>query len=245
MARLSRFVFGLAAYLFFFAAFLYLIGFVSNVYVPRSIDVGPASPTGLAVLINIGLIALFGLQHSIMARPGFKAALTRLWPESIERSLYVAMTAVVLCLLYWFWRPMPELVWSIDASAMRYALFALSGIGWVIVLISTFLINHFELFGLHQIWVDLNKRPLPETKFRQPLFYKLVRHPIYTGMLIAFWSAPDMSQGHLLFSLGMTIYILIGVRYEERDLHDTLGEEYATYTTRVGKLVPGIGKARN
>ena len=242
MGRLLRFSFGLFAYVFFFSSFLYLIGFVANVLVPRGIDSGAATSAALAVTINLALILLFGLQHSIMARPGFKAALTRLWPAAIERSLYVALTSVALCLLYVFWRPLPGAVWSVDSESLRLLLHIVSALGWAIVLISTFLINHFELFGLRQIWADMRGAEIPEASFRNPLFYKLVRHPIYTGFLLAFWATPDMSQGRLLFALGMTVYILIGIRYEEKDLIESLGAEYSEYRQRVGMLVPGIGK---
>jgi len=244
MGRLLRFSFGLFAYVFFFSSFLYLIGFVANVLVPRGIDSGPATSAALAVTINLALILLFGLQHSIMARPGFKAALTRLWPAAIERSLYVALTSVALCLLYVFWRPLPGAVWSVDSESLRLLLHIVSALGWAIVLISTFLINHFELFGLRQIWADMRGAEIPEVSFRNPLFYKLVRHPIYTGFLLAFWATPDMSQGRLLFALGMTVYILIGIRYEEKDLIESLGADYSEYRQRVGMLVPGVGKKR-
>jgi len=245
MGRLLRFSFGLFAYVFFFSSFLYLIGFVANVLVPRGIDSGPAtaaSSAGLAVTINLALILLFGLQHSVMARPGFKAVLTRLWPATIERSLYVALTSVALCLLYVFWRPLPAAVWSVDSESLGILLHVVSALGWAMVLISTFLINHFELFGLRQIWADMRGAEIPEANFRNPLFYKLVRHPIYTGFLLAFWATPDMSQGRLLFAMGMTVYILIGIRYEEKDLIESLGAEYSEYRQRVGMLVPGIGK---
>lgn len=243
MGRFLRFAFGVFSYFFFFASFLYLIGFVHNVYVPRSIDVGPEAPVVVAVLFNLCLIGLFGLQHSVMARPAFKTALTRFWPEAIERSLYVFMSALVLCLLYWFWRPLPEMIWSVEMEALRMLLWGIAGLGWATVLISTFLLNHFELFGLHQIWSDLRMKTMPSSIFREPFFYKFVRHPIYTGFLLAFWATPDMSQGHLLFSIGMTIYILIGIRYEERDLKANLGEVYIEYTRRVGMVIPGIGRS--
>ena len=245
MGRLLRFSFGLFAYFFFFGAFLYMIGFVANVFVPRSIDVGPGTPSAmLAATIDIALILLFAVQHSVMARPGFKAALTRTWPAAIERSLYVALSALALCALYWFWRPLPTLVWSVDAAALRTLLYVLGALGWAIVLVSTFLLNHFELFGLRQIWADMRRISIPEVRFRQPFFYKLVRHPIYTGFLLAFWATPDMSQGHLLFAVGMTVYILVGIRYEEQDLLKGLGAEYGEYRKRVGMLVPGLGKQK-
>ena len=242
MARLLRFSFGVVAYFFFFVTFVYLVGFVTNQYVPRSIDIGPIVGTWQAVLTNLGLIALFGIQHSVMARPGFKATLTRFWPQAIERSLYVMLTGVVLCLIYWFWRPIPELLWSLEGDWGRTLIWVIAASGWGIVFISTFLISHFELFGLHQIWSDLRSRSLPVLAFRQPLFYKLVRHPIYTGFLLAFWATPDMTYGHLLFATGMTFYIIIGIRYEERDLKTTLGDVYVDYSRQVGMVIPGVGK---
>lgn len=245
MGRLLRFSFGLLAYLFFFAVFVYLIGFVGNLYVPRSVDIGPNTPAVLAITMDLALLALFGIQHSVMARPSFKAALTRYWPAAIERSLYVFATSLVLVLLYWFWRPLPALVWSLESTGLRQIAWGLFCAGWGIVFISTWLINHFELFGLRQIWADLRAQQLPGTTFRQPLFYKLVRHPIYTGFLLAFWATPDMTQGHLLFALGMTVYIFIGIHFEERDLITSLGNVYSTYRTRVGMLVPGLGKTKN
>ena len=242
MVRPLRFLFGVIAYFFFFATFVYLMGFVNNQIVPRSIDVGPIAETWQAVLINLGLIGLFAIQHSTMARPAFKAVLTRFWPQAIERSLYVMLTGVVLCLLYWFWRPIPDVLWSVEADSIRIMIWLFAASGWGIVFISTFLISHFELFGLHQIWSDLRSRSLPALTFRQPLFYKLVRHPIYTGFLLAFWATPDMTYGHLLFAAGMTVYIVIGIRYEERDLKKDLGEVYEDYSRQVGMVIPGVGK---
>lgn len=241
--KVLRFLFGVGAYLFFFATFLYLIGFVSNFMVPRSIDVGPDAPLFQAVIVNLVLISLFGLQHSVMARPAFKTALTRIWPDSIERSLYVAMSALALYIMFSFWLPITESIWYVGDSTLRAVIWGVSGFGWAMVLIATFLLNHFELFGLRQIWSDFVDREMPQAAFRQPFFYKLVRHPIYTGFLIAFWATPDMTAGHLLFSVGMTGYILIGIRYEEADLKTDLGEDYVEYTRRVGKIVPGIGKS--
>ena len=243
--RVVQLLFAVVAYLFFFASFLYLIGFVHNFMVPRSIDVGVAVPTLAAFVVNAALILLFGLQHSIMARPGFKTVLTRYWPEPIERSLYVLMTALVLCIFFILWQPLPATVWSVEVTWLRGLLFAIAGLGWLIVLISTFLLNHFELFGLHQVWANFRDRAMPVMSFREPFFYRLVRHPIYTGFLLAFWSTPDMSQGHLFFSTGMTLYILIGVYYEERDLKKHLGEVYVAYTRRVGMLIPGVGRNRS
>ena len=244
MARAIRFLFGVAAYLFFFATFLYLIGFVTNMAVPRSVDIGDVSSPLNAVVINLLLFILFSVQHSVMARPGFKRALVRFWPEGIERSLYVAATGIVLVVFFWQWRPIPEPLWSVADSTARAAILTLSGAGWLIVLVSTFLLNHFELFGLRQIWLDWNGREMPESQFRQPLFYRLVRHPIYTGFLIAFWVTPEMTVGHLLFATGMTAYILIGIRYEERDLKENLGNAYTVYSQNVGMIIPGLGKSK-
>ena len=241
--KILRFSFGVFAYLFFFATFLYLVGFVSNAFVPRSIDVGPNSSWPGALVVNLLLISLFGVQHSVMARPWFKSRLTRFWPQSVERSLYVAMSALALYVLFLFWQPMPAVLWSVASPEVRTLLWTFAGLGWLIVLIATFLLNHFELFGLRQIWHDLVDKELPEASFRQPFFYKLVRHPIYTGFLIAFWVTPDMTVGHLLFNVGFTVYIWIGVHYEEVDLRADLGQDYIEYSKKVGKILPGIGKS--
>ena len=242
MGKASRVLFGLLAYVFFFAMFLYLIAFVSNQVVPRSISIGPSSAPLKALLIDLFLVSLFAIQHSIMARPWFKAALEKYWPPAIERSLYVVMSSLALYLLFVFWHPIPTTVWQIENNTLRALVWGTAGIGWISVLISTFLIDHFELFGLRQIWSDWKDEPMPNQTFRQPLFYKLVRHPIYTGFLIAFWASPDMTAGHLVFSTAMTVYIFIGIRYEEKDLRSSLGDVYTDYSQRVGKVIPGIGK---
>ncbi len=254
--RTLRMGFALIAYLLFFAAFLYLFAFTGNLFdeVARltgaqdlanlpSIDYGPAASPAGAILVNIGLIALFGIQHSVMARSGFKSWLTQFWPAAIERSLYVLATVVVLVLLFTYWRPITPLVWSAEAPWLRTLLWALFFAGWAMVFVTTWLLNHFELFGLHQAWSDFRRTPVPEPRFRTPLFYRFIRHPLYLGFLLAFWAIPDMSQGHLLFAGGFTIYILIAIRYEERDLVAHLGQQYADYRKRVGMLIPGIGKA--
>ena len=242
MGKASRVLFGLLAYVFFFAMFLYLIAFVSNQVVPRSISIGPSSAPLKALLIDLFLVSLFAIQHSIMARPWFKAALKKYWPPAIERSLYVVMSSLALYLLFVFWHPIPTTVWQIENTTLRALVWGTAGLGWISVLISTFLIDHFELFGLRQIWSDWKDEPMPNQAFRQPLFYKLVRHPIYTGFLIAFWASPDMTAGHLVFSTAMTVYIFIGIRYEEKDLRSSLGDVYTDYSQRVGKVIPGIGK---
>ena len=235
--------YGVISYMIFFVTFLYAIGFLGGFLVPTSLDGLADANTWQALAIDLGLLSLFAVQHSVMARPGFKAALTRYWPAQIERSLYVAMSALALYVLYRFWLPMPTMVWTIELEVARMIVWVIAGLGWTIVLFATFLLNHFELFGLRQIWHDLTSQEMPSSSFRTPLFYKLVRHPIYTGFLIAFWATPDLSVGHLLFNLGMTAYILIGVRYEERDLKADLGQAYIDYTKQVGKVIPGVGKS--
>lgn len=245
MARAARLLFSVASYFLFFLVFLYLVGFVGDLLVPKSID-GPASGAGagLAIAVNLLLIALFGVQHSVMARPGFKTTLNRAWHPAVERSLYVLITSLVLIILMAFWQPLPALVWSADASWLRTVLWILFGAGWAMVFVTTWLLNHFELFGLQQAWLDFTGKPQPPATFRTPLFYRWIRHPLYTGFLLAFWAIPTMSWGHLLFAAGMTAYILIAIRYEERDLIAYLGEDYVAYRRRVGMLVPGLGKAR-
>ncbi|MEO5494584.1 MAG: methanethiol S-methyltransferase [Sphingomonas sp.] len=238
-------VIGAAIYLIFFATFLYLIAFVGNIaVVPRLIDSGPAAPVGVALAIDVALIALFGVQHSVMARRGFKAAWTRIVPPVLERSGYVLAASLVLIVLFAFWRPIPQALWVVTNPVGVYVLWALFGLGWAIVLLSTFLINHFELFGLKQVWLNLTGRPEGQMKFRTPFFYRFVRHPLYSGFILAFWATPVMTVGHLVLALGMTVYILIAISYEERDLVETFGDEYRTYRRATGKLFPGIGRSK-
>lgn len=232
-----------AIYLLFLATFLYLIGFVAGLpQLPTSVDHGAASPPLVAAAIDIVLIALFGLQHSVMARPGFKKSWTMIVPKPIERSVYVLAASLVLILLYAVWRPIAGTVWNVDAPAARIALWALFAAGWGIVLLSTFLINHFELFGLSQAVRNLRNREAAPPQLRMPFFYKLVRHPLYSGFFIAFWATPTMSYGHLLLAAGMSVYILIAIQHEERDLVDTFGSDYVAYRQRVGKLTPKFGR---
>lgn len=244
MSRLFIFAFGVAAYVVFFLTFLYLVAFVGNLGVPVSVDTGPEANMAMAAVINVGLIALFGVQHSVMARPGFKKVWTQIVPHAAERSVYVLLASVMLIIMFYFWRPMPDVVWSVEATGARTALWALFGVGWGIVLLSTFLINHFELFGLRQVWANLIQKPIPAQQFRQPMLYKAVRHPLYLGFVIAFWATPDMSVGHLLLAAVFTAHILIAIQLEERDLLDQLGDAYAEYRRRVGMLIPGFGKVR-
>jgi methanethiol S-methyltransferase len=239
-----RMLFAVAAYFGFFAAFVYLVGFVGNLIVPRSIDIGPEAPLAFAVVTDLALVALFGLQHSVMARPVFKRALARFVHPAIERSVYVLATVAVLVILYALWVPIPALVWSTDNQALTAVLWGLFALGWGVVFVSTWLLNHFELFGLQQAWLDMRGRTAAEPQFREPLFYRYVRHPLYLGFLLAFWATPTMTVGHALFAAGMTVYILIAIRYEERDLTAMLGEAYTGYRARVGMLIPGVGKVR-
>lgn len=238
MGRWAALLYGGLAYLAFLAASLYLIGFLGNLYVPKSIDFGGALVApGLALVINLALLALFALQHSVMARPGFKRVWTRLIPEPIERSTFVLATSLCLALLFWQWRPMPRVLWSVSGAA-ALVLSALFWLGWLIQLASTFMVSHFDLFGLRQVSAFLRGRPYPAIAFVTPLFYRLVRHPLYVGFLLAFWAAPVMSVGRLVFALTTTIYILIAVRVEERDLVDAFGETYRRYQRTTPMLVP-------
>lgn len=244
MIRLAILLYSVAAYAVFFGVFLYLIAFVANILVPRSIDLGPAASPLAAALGNLALIALFGLQHSVMARPAFKRWVTRAVPPALERSTFVLATSLVLLLLFWLWRPLPATVWRAQGG-LATALLAVSALGWGIVLLSTFLINHFDLFGLRQAWLHFVRRPLTPLPFRTTLLYRLVRHPIMLGFLIAFWFTPHMTVGHLLFAAAMTAYILIGVRHEERDLVQALGPDYVAYRRNTPAFVPGLPGARD
>jgi methanethiol S-methyltransferase len=238
IARITAFLYGLAAYLVFFGIFLYAIGFVSGLVVPKTIDTGTVVPITQALIVNILLMSLFALQHSVMARRQFKEWWTQYVPKSVERSTYVLLASLALVLLVWQWRPIPTVLWKIDDPQIAMAISGLSLVGWLIVLTSTFLINHFELFGLHQIANNLVGRPMPVPRFRTPLYYKFVRHPIYLGFIIAFWATPTMTIGHLLFAAVTTAYIVVGAVLEERDLVDVFGDDYRRYKDRVSMLVP-------
>ena len=256
MKRLAILLFGVAVYAVFFATFLYLIAFVGNLQatplvlglpglaalLPVSIDQGgAAAPVGVAVAIDLALILAFGLQHSVMARTGFQAWLHRKLPPSAERSVYVLLASLVLVLMFWQWRPIPTLLWSATSSvgvALGWTVFAT---GFGLVLLSTFLIDHFDLFGLKQVWRQFVDKPAATHQFVTPFVYKLVRHPLYLGFILAFWGGPTMSVGHLLFAAAMTAYILVAIQLEERDLVRQLGARYAVYREQVPMLVPGIG----
>ncbi|MFZ5668247.1 MAG: methanethiol S-methyltransferase [Pseudomonadota bacterium] len=236
--RILAAVYGLVCYGIFLAAFLYAVGFVGNLVVPRSIDHAIAAPLGEALAWDILLLGVFAVQHSVMARPAFKRLWTRVTPVAVERSTYVLFSSLALILLYWQWREIPAPVWTATAPAAVLALQALFWAGWGLVLVSTFLISHFELFGLRQVWLTLRRRPFPDPAFSTPFLYAFVRHPIYLGFILAFWATPAMTVGHLLFAAATTAYILIAIQLEERDLIATFGDTYVGYRRRVSMLIP-------
>jgi protein-S-isoprenylcysteine O-methyltransferase Ste14 len=238
VGRLIAFLYGVVSYVIFFITFLYAIGFVENLVVPTTIDAGTAASLLEAVVVNLLLLTVFAVQHSVMARKGFKRWWTQFVPASVERSTYVLFASLSLALLLWQWRPIPDVVWQIANPQLASAVTCVSFIGWFVVLTGTFLINHFELFGLHQVTNHLAGRPMPALRFRTPLFYKFVRHPIYLGFMIAFWAAPTMTAGHLLFAAATTGYIVIGAWLEERDLVDLFGDDYRRYRSSVSMLLP-------
>lgn len=238
MLKVLAFIYGLVSYLLFFFTFLYAIGFVGNLLVPKSVDSGVSGPLSEALLIDALLLGVFAVQHSVMARPGFKDWWTRYVPRPIERSTYVMLASLALLLLYWQWRPLPAVVWNVETAVGRTMLWALFAFGWALVLLSTFLINHFELFGLRQVYLYLRGSRAKEVGFRTPFVYKLMRHPLMLGFIIAFWSTPRMTLGHLVFALGTTGYILIAIQIEERDLVHVHGERYEQYQKEVSMILP-------
>jgi len=240
--RILAFVYGVACYLAFFATFLYAIGFIGNFWVPKSMDSGPQMPLSSALAINIALLGLFAVQHSVMARQWFKAAWTKAVPQPVERSTYVLFSSLALILLFWKWQPLGGVVWSVDGMAERLALNTLYALGWITILIATFLINHFDLFGLRQVWLFLIGKPYTGLPFATPGLYRYVRHPLYVGWFLVFWAAPVMTVTHLIFAIATTAYILIAIQFEERDLMK-MHREYAEYRRRVPMVLP-VGTAR-
>jgi len=237
-ARAIGLVYSACCYVVFLITCLYLIGFVGNVAVPKNINDGPLVAWPVAALINCALILLFGVQHTVMARTGFKQWLAAIIPTSVERSTYVLLSSLVLVLMFWLWQPMTFTVWKVETTWAKALLIGLFWLGWGIALLATFLIDHFELFGLKQV-IDRWRKPTPQAPvFRTPLLYKIVRHPLYLGFLIAFWATPYMTSGQLLFAIGMTVYVFIGASFEEKDLVRLFGERYRRYQQEVSMILP-------
>jgi len=243
MKRLAVFGFGVASYLLFFGVFLYMVGFLGNLVVPKSIDSTASVSLLEALLVNSGLIVLFGLQHSAMARPAFKRWLTRFIPQPAERPFYVLLSSLALILLFWQWRPMGGIIWNVENLPGQIALYTLYACGWITVFVATHLINHFDLFGLRQVWLYLRGKEYTPLKLATPRPYRHVRHPLYVGWIMAVWATPQMTAAHLLLAAGMTAYILIAIRFEERDLVAEHGEGYETYRRNVPMLIPRLTPA--
>lgn len=241
LKRIGIFIYGVVSYALFFATFLYAIGFIGNLVVPKSIDSGRTGSLGEALLIDAALLMLFAVQHSLMARPWFKRAWTRLVPQPAERSTYVLLSSLALLLLFWQWQPIGGAVWTVEQPVVRMVIYGLYAIGWVLVLSSTFLINHFDLFGLRQVFLFLIGRPYTQLKFGTPIFYRHIRHPLYLGWLFAFWSTPTMTVAHLVFAIATTAYIFVAIQLEEKDLEDAYGDDYRRYKKTVPMIIP-IGR---
>jgi protein-S-isoprenylcysteine O-methyltransferase Ste14 len=238
MGRIAFLIWGIVAYALFFVAIVYGIGFVGNIYVPKGIDGGAVGPRATTIAINVGLLLLFAVQHNVMARHWFKAWWTRIVPRPIERSIYVALASLILLFLYWQWRPMPEVVWHVENRLAQGFIWLLYFAGWVIVFYSSFVIDHFELFGLKQVWYHWHGREPATAPFSERSLYRWVRHPLMLGFIVAFWAAPTMSQGRLLFAVVTTLWIVIAIQIEEHDLARVLGQPYHSYRRRTSMLLP-------
>jgi len=243
MKKTLFFLYGVICYVVFFGTFLYAVGFIGNIFVPKSIDSVATLPFGEALLINIALLGVFALQHSVMARKGFKKWWTKFVPVQIERSTYVMFTNLALILMFWQWQPMGGVIWNVQDPTIRMILYGIFAFGWLMVLVSTFLINHFDLFGLRQVWLQLIGKKYTNLGFVTPGPYKLIRHPLYFGFLLAFWATPTMTVAHLLFAIATTGYILIAIQLEEKDLGSIHGRDYAEYKKKVPMLLP-FGKKK-
>jgi len=243
MKKTLFFLYGVICYVVFFGTFLYAVGFIGNIFVPKSIDSVATVPFGEALLINIALLGVFALQHSVMARKGFKKWWTKFVPVQIERSTYVMFTNLALILMFWQWQPMGGVIWNVQDPTIRMILYGIFAFGWLMVLVSTFLINHFDLFGLRQVWLQLIGKKYTNLGFVTPGPYKLIRHPLYFGFLLAFWATPTMTVAHLLFAIATTGYILIAIQLEEKDLGSIHGRDYAEYKKKVPMLLP-FGKKK-
>ncbi len=236
--RILSFIYGVICYAISMATFVVAMGFLANIGVPKSLDSAAFSPFAHALAVDLGLLLLFSVQHSVMARRGFKRVWTRIVPAAVERSTYLLFSSAALLFLIWKWEPMGGVIWNLESSAGKYGMYGLYVVGWLIVLTATFLINHFDLFGLRQVWLNLRAKKYTELVFRTPVFYRVVRHPLYVGWLLVFWSTPRMTAAHLIFALVTTIYILVAIKFEEQDLVE-MHPEYAAYRKRVPMLIPG------
>lgn len=237
MTRILTLGYGALSYAIFLLTFLYAIGFIGNIAVPKSLDSPATDPWLTALMVDLGLLSLFAVQHSVMARPGFKRVLTAIVPVAVERSTYVLASSLALLLLFWQWRPLPGVVWQVEDEVGRAVVLAGFAFGWMLVLVTTFAINHFDLFGLRQTWMAFRGQPQAPVRFMTPLLYRIVRHPLYVGWLLAFWCTPTMTVTHLLFAVMTTAYILVAIQLEERDLMKA-HPEYAAYRQRVPMIVP-------
>jgi protein-S-isoprenylcysteine O-methyltransferase Ste14 len=244
LKRVVVFAYGVASYGVFFATFLYAVGFIGNLVVPKTMDSPSRMPFLYALGIDVLLLGIFAVQHSVMARPWFKRAWTRIVPEPAERSTYVLFSSLALIALFAFWQPLGGTVWNIENPTARLIMYQVFGLGFGLVLIATFLINHFDLFGLRQVWLYLIGKPYTQLSFSTPLFYKYVRHPLYVGWMMAFWFTPTMSGAHLLFAVMTTAYMLAAIRWEERDLIAVFGEKYTRYRESVPMFIPNGSTAR-